>query len=373
MIYLDCAATSFQKPKAVRAAVFTAITTMTSPGRGGHPPAMLAAETALECRREIAELFNVRELENVAFTMNATHALNIAIQSLVKNGDRVVISGYEHNAVTRPLHAIGADVLVTGSPLFDREAAIKAFYVGLKDADCAICTHVSNAFGFILPIEKISEMCNDFGVPFIIDASQSAGAMDIDFTALNADYIAMPGHKGLLGPQGTGVLLCKDSASPVLYGGTGSDSICQDMPQYLPDRLEAGTHNIPGIAGLLEGVKYVKKRGISSIARHERRLMLMAAAGLRNIEAVEVFCSDDFSAQSGVLSVRVKGMDCGTAAELLSDAGAFVRAGLHCAPTAHKTAGTLDTGTVRLSFSPFNTEAEVGRLIAMISKIVKKV
>lgn len=372
IIYLDSSATSFQKPRSVWASMSGAMSSMASPGRGSHRPAMLAADIVLKCREEIAGLFNVDDLEKVIFTLNATHALNIAIHSLIKPGDKVVISGYEHNAVTRPLRAIGAEAVIAESPLFDSEAAVRAFTKAIPEARCVICTHVSNVFGFILPIEKIAALCKCNHVPLIIDASQSAGSIDIDFSALGAAFMAMPGHKCLMGPQGTGVLLCKNGAEPMLAGGTGSDSINQDMPDYLPDRLEAGTHNIPGIAGLLAGVRYVRKRSPGAIMRHERRLMGMAAERLRRIDGLTVFVADDPNVQAGVLSILTEKIDNVIFAEQLGNREVAVRAGLHCAPTAHRTAGTLDTGTVRLSFSPFNTENEVRRACHIIESIINK-
>ena len=252
MIYLDSAATTFQKPPEVAAAMERALAVMSSPGRGGYPEAMAAAETAFACRSELAELFGLRDAERVVFTMNATHALNIAIKSLVSPGGRAVISGYEHNAVTRPLAALGAETAVAAGPLFRPEAVTAAFdRLITPETQVVICCHVSNVFGFIQPVEAVAALCRSRGVPLIIDASQSAGVLSLDMDALGAAFIAMPGHKGLYGPQGTGVLLCGEHVPvrPLMEGGTGSMSLRQEMPDFLPDRLEAGTHNMPGIAG----------------------------------------------------------------------------------------------------------------------------
>ena len=214
MIYLDSAATSLLKPRSVHMAVQNAMRTMASPGRGGHRPALRAAETAYDCRVCLAELFKVPEPEDVVFTMNATHGLNIAINTLVSAGDRVVVSGWEHNAVTRPLRMLGADVDVAWAPVFDSASTIEAFRSKIPGAACVVCTHVSNVFGFILPIYEIAELCREYGVPLIVDASQSAWVLEVDARRLGAEFIAMPGHKGLLGPQGTGVLLCRGEARP---------------------------------------------------------------------------------------------------------------------------------------------------------------
>lgn len=370
MIYLDCAATSLQKPREVSVAVSRAIGTMASPGRGCHKPAMLAADCVLNCRMLLASFFNVADPENVVFTFNATHGLNIAINSLVSAGDKVVISGYEHNSVTRPLKTLNADVCVAKSKLFDQKAMLEAFRLALPGAKCAVCTHVSNVFGFILPIREISELCREFNVPLIIDASQSAGTIPIDFIALRAAFIAMPGHKGLLGPQGTGVLLCGHEAKPVLFGGTGSNSAASLMPEFLPDRLEAGTHNVASIAGLAQGIKFIMSKPNDALFRHEKSLCSAFAERLWGTPELTLFFDESLSAQSGVLSIMSGKITSDELAERLGNVGICVRAGLHCSPTAHETVGTIEEGTVRFSFSPFNTHAEVSYAADSLKKIL---
>ena len=373
MIYLDSAATTFQKPPEVAAAMERALAVMSSPGRGGYPEAMAAAETAFACRSELAELFGLRDAERVVFTMNATHALNIAIKSLVSPGGRAVISGYEHNAVTRPLAALGAETAVAAGPLFRPEAVTAAFdRLITPETQAVICCHVSNVFGFIQPVEAVAALCRSRGVPLIIDASQSAGVLSLDMDALGAAFIAMPGHKGLYGPQGTGVLLCGENVPvrPLMEGGTGSMSLRQEMPDFLPDRLEAGTHNMPGIAGLLAGVRYVRRRGTGEICRREREMTLVLAEGLRQLPGVQVFAEPGLGNQTGVLSVTAEGRDCEALAQALAERWTAVRAGLHCAPLAHRTAGTLDTGTVRLSLSDFNTPEEVFQVLESFRRVL---
>ena len=373
MIYLDSAATTFQKPPSVTAAMQDALLTMSSPGRGGYPAAMKAAETAFQCRSELAELFGVGNPERVVFTSSATHGLNIAIKSLVPPGGKAVVSGYEHNAVTRPLTALGAEVSAAEAPLFRQSEVAAAFdRLIVPGTDAVICNHISNVFGFIQPVEAIAAMCRERGVPFIIDASQSAGVLPLNLDRLEAAFIAMPGHKGLYGPQGTGVLLCGENipVRTLLEGGTGSLSMQQEMPDFLPDRLEAGTHNMPGIAGLLAGVRFVKQRGMANILNHERRLTLLAAEGIRMLPGAKVLAMPGLREQAGVLSFVPLKKDVEEVGTRLAEQGIAVRTGLHCAPFAHKSAGTLDTGTVRVSFSDFNTRSEVYRLLTALHDLL---
>ncbi len=271
MIYFDSAATTLQKPASVPAAVADAIDTMTTPGRGDHPAARMAADLMLRCRMEAAELFDVPTPENVILTSNATHGLNIAIRSLVSPGDTVVISGYEHNAVTRPLRDIGrVSCRIVNGRLFDPRQMIEGFRRAVDGGvKAVICTHTSNVFGYTLPMDEIAGICRERGVPLIVDASQSAGIQPVSLRRWGAAYTAMPGHKGLYGPQGTGLLLCGEgqTARPLLAGGTGSLSLQQEMPDFLPDRLEAGTQNVHGAAGLLAGLRFVRAQGLEKIRR----------------------------------------------------------------------------------------------------------
>ena len=351
MIYLDNAATSFHKPPSVRQAMLRAMDCCANPGRGGYAAAMEAAETVFRCRETASKLFHCSP-EQVVFTSNCTHGLNIAINTLVKPGSRVLISGFEHNAVTRPLHGLEAEIIVAGRKLFDWQDTLTQFEQALKmGVDAAVFTHVSNVFGYILPVDEMAALCKQYTVPFVVDAAQSAGTQTINFARWGADFVAMPGHKGLMGPQGTGLLLCGRLPKPLTYGGTGSQSLQQQMPDFLPDRAEAGTLNVPGIAGLDAGMCYVNRFGAEKMLRREQDLVVRCAAGLRKL-GFQVFSGDH---QSGVLSF-VPPMDCQEAANRLAGQGIAVRAGLHCAPLAHQSAGTLETGTVRLSFG-YGTDA----------------
>ena len=369
MIYLDNAATTMIKPLAVSRAVMKAMQTMASPGRGGHEPAMRAAKTVFECRMEAAELFHVPSPEQVVFTMNATHGLNIALHSLAGRGTKVLVSGYEHNSVTRPLAALGAEIHVAQAPLFDSAAMLAAFEKQLPGMQLAVCTHVSNVFGFILPLGEIAALCRERNVPLIVDAAQSAGILPLSLRELGAAYLAMPGHKGLYGPQGTGILICAQPGTPLLSGGSGSDSIPQLMPDYLPDRLEAGTHNVCGIAGLREGIRYVRQSGLDSIYAHENTLLQAMVSELAGVKGLTLY-TDHCRNQSGVLSLRSARLNCEEMAALLGERGVCVRSGLHCAPYAHRTAGTQDSGTVRFSFSPFNSLEDVTRSCQFIKDLL---
>ena len=369
MIYFDAAATTLQKPPSVRRAVNRAMEQLASPGRGGYWAAQSAERAMFECRLEAAKLFSC-EPEQAVFTMNATHGLNLAIKSLVSTGDRVVISGFEHNAVRRPLHAVGAKIVVAGRKLFDREELLDAFDKEItRNTAAVVCTHVSNVFGYILPLEELAALCRERGVPLIVDASQSAGSLAVSMKSLGAQFIAMPGHKGLFGPQGTGLLLCAQPGRPLMEGGTGTQSRLPAMPEELPERLEAGTPNVCGIAGLLAGLQFLGDCGGGEILRHETALRCRLQAKLRKYRAVQCFSALP-ELQSGVLSMRIDGVDCEDAAQMLAQKGIAVRAGLHCAPLAHESAGTLDGGTLRISFSPFNTTREVEQLACAMAEIL---
>ncbi len=368
MIYLDSAATSLLKPSAVGYAMTNALSAMASPGRGGHGPAMLAADTVFRCRELAAELFHVKDPGSVVFTMNATHALNLAIFSLAREGSTVTISGFEHNSVTRPLHARNCVTRVAGRKLFDPEDSLRAFAEALPGSDFAVCTVISNVFGYILPIREIASLCRSLGVPLILDASQAAGVLDLDFEALGAAFLAMPGHKGLLGPQGTGLLLCKGDAVPLLYGGSGSESRLQTMPEDLPDRLEAGTHNVCGIAGLKAALETVLAKTPSAILRHEQELLDLAVRELKSADCR--LYTGSRACQAGVLSLRSPRIECEALAEQLNARQICVRSGLHCSPLSHESAGTLDTGTLRISFSPYLSESDVLQACGVLRRLL---
>lgn len=365
MIYLDNGATSFHKPPGVRAAMMQAMVKCANPGRGGYPAAQNASEILYRCRETAGMFFDCKP-EQVVLTSNCTHGLNIAIHSLVAPGARVVVSGFEHNAVMRPLYARDAEILVAGRRLFDWENTLEEFERALQqDVDAAVFTHVSNVFGYILPVEEMAKLCRAYGVPFILDAAQSAGTLPISLKKLGAEFIATAGHKGLQGPMGTGLLLCAGETIPVIYGGTGSESLRQDMPDLPPERLEAGTQNVPGAAGLTAGMQYLQSVGLEKIHQREHQQAVRCARGLQRL-GFRVFAGEH---QSGTVSF-VPPMDCEELAQRLADRGIAVRAGLHCAPLAHESAGTLDTGTVRVSFGPDASREQTDRLLQVLRTYV---
>lgn len=375
MIYFDSAATTLQKPAAVRRAVQDALRTCANPGRGGHAPAMRAAQTVYACRRELSELFRVGDPNRVVFTANATCALNIALRSVLREGGHAVVTGFEHNAVIRPLEELkraGVTYTAARSAPFDARGCYNAVCEALRpDTVCVVCCHVSNVFGCVQPLAEIDALCTRRGIPLIVDASQSAGVQDLDAQSLRAAaFICMPGHKSLFGPQGTGVLLCCKDIKPysLVQGGTGSLSHQRTQPDFLPDALESGTLNVPGIAGLLAGVCYVRARTPAAIRRTEERLCAHLAARLAAVPGVRVFAG---AGQAGVLSFTADWSDPETLCGELGKRGFCLRGGLHCAPLAHESAGTLETGTARASFSPFNTPGETEALARAVAALRK--
>lgn len=386
LIYLDNAATTLVKPRGVRKAVDEAIRRCGSAGRSGHWASDRAAEVVFGCRALAAELFHVGSPERIVFTFNATHALNIAINSVINgiltaNGSRskrVLISGYEHNSVLRPLFARkdeGIETVPVFSPPFEPEVFLHKLENEMeRGAGAVVCTHVSNVFGYIIPIERVDEMCARRGIPLVVDASQSAGCIGIDSGSFRAaKFICMSGHKGLMGPQGTGILICLgDEVLPFMFGGTGSDSRKPLMPDYLPERLEAGTLNVHGIAGLAEGIRFVMKLGEERILEHERAFIRRVIRGLEILPKVRVFQCERLFCQTGVLSLSLREGSCEETAAELAARGICVRVGLHCSPLAHKSAGTLNTGTLRISPSVFSRFRHADRFVDELGRILRE-
>ena len=371
MIYLDSAATTYQKPPAVFRAVRGAMASMTSPGRGTYGPAARASRTLLACREEAAALFQVGQPERVVLTFNATHGLNIAVHSLVKPGATVLLSGYEHNAVTRPLAAI-ADVRlrVVRAPLFCPNLFLEELERRLTpEVDVVICTHVSNVFGYVLPVEEVAALCRRRQVPLIVDASQSAGVLPVRMEDWGAAFVAMPGHKGLYGPQGTGLLLCQAGGEPLIAGGTGSLSEELRQPDFLPDRLESGTLNIIGAASLKAGIEFVQRQPMERLLQKESRLCTVFCSLLESDPAIQLYREPGVS-YVPIVSFNAVDIPPEELAAALGEQGFCLRAGLHCSPLAHQTLGTPD-GTVRFAPSAFSRESDVIRLADAVKKSVR--
>ena len=373
-IYLDNAATSWPKPEEVYQAVDMVMREHgANPGRGSYRMSVDAQCIVDEARQEVCRLFNAVSPERVIFTMNCTDALCLVLKGLIKSGDRVVTGPFEHNSVMRPLNSLrrsGAKVAVAKST--------KTFGVDLnhfhelchEPLDYVVISHVSNVTGCVLPVKEIAETTHERGGLLILDAAQSAGELDIDMQDLGVDVLAAPGHKGLYGPMGIGVLVLSAPlpVKSIREGGTGFKSETPEQPSEYPWRLEAGTMNLPGIAGLAAGVRFVRKAGVNAIAEHGATLAQMLAHGLRQIDGVSVFC--DLVPRTGVVSFRLDAADVALTGTILDESfGIAVRTGLHCAPAAHRAIGTFPEGTVRVSFGKFNTVDQVDALVAAVNQI----
>jgi cysteine desulfurase/selenocysteine lyase len=378
MIYFDQAASSFPKPKAVVDAVSKTLTEYAAnPGRGGHQLAQQAAAVICETRVDLADFFGLTGTENVFFYANATAALNQAIKGFpLKEGDHVITTSYEHNSVRRPLEYLkrkkGIEVTYFQSGRNGEIDESKLCEVVCPSTKLIVATHGSNLTGMITDIDTIASIAKEQGIPLLVDASQTAGVLPIDMESLGIDMLAFPGHKGLLGPQGTGALLVKKDVElePILHGGTGAESEAVDQPDKRPERFESGTLNTPGIAGLGAGLKEVKRLGLEHICRHENRLAGRCIQGLKTIEGVSVFGPNEGVRRLGVVAFLIEGVDCHEAAMVLDQHyDIAVRAGLHCSPLAHGMIGTESVGTVRASFGPYNTKEEVNVFIRAIEEI----
>lgn len=377
MIYLDNAATSFPKPSKVYEEVMNCMRNYcANPGRGSHTMAIRSAFKIMEARDLISEIFNIKNPLNIVFTSNATEALNIAIKGLLKSGDHVISTVIEHNSVLRPLNKMsknGVEVTLISS---DKAGFINP--LDIKDeiklnTKAIIINHASNVLGSIQDINSIGKIAKNYGIIFILDASQSAGCISIDVEKDNIDLLAFPGHKGLLGPQGTGALYVKEGIEIKSFkeGGTGSSSNSMDQPYELPDRFESGTLNTPGIAGLCEGLKFIKKIGIENIYKEEMQLMGQLIRELKKLDFIKIYGSTSLKNRLSVLSINIEGIDASIVGEELNDAEIAVRTGYHCAALIHKVIGTEYRGTVRISPGCFNTSKDIDEFIKNIIKIYK--
>lgn len=380
MIYLDNAATSCPKPPEVVAAVARTLTEVcANPGRGAYDDALEAGRILLRTRRAVAQLFNIRDESRVVFTLNATHALNLALKGLLTDGGHVVTSSLEHNSIVRPLatlaaHGVGVTTVPCGADGATDPADILRAVT--PDTRLVALTTASNVLGTLLPIEEVGPALRERGVPFLVDAAQTAGSRPLDVEAMGIDLLALPGHKGLLGPQGVGVLYVGPGIrlETLMQGGAGNDSASPEPPEDLPDRYEAGTPNTPGIAGLGAGAEVVAARGVGVIGHEEQRLAERLRRAFAEMEGVRMYGPAPGTSAAPVVSVAFAGLPSTEAAFVLDRAfGIAVRSGLHCAPEAHRVAGTLDEGLVRFSVGHSNTDADIDAAIQACREVAAKV
>ena len=374
-IYLDFAATAAIRPPQVADAMMAYLRDVgATPGRAGHSRAVEAGRVAFRCRRALARLFGVRgDPGRIAFQLNATHALNVALQGILRPGDRVVRTSYDHNAVRRPVAALArigvSETVLAGNADggFDLDEAERA----LAGARLLVLSHASNVLGTVAPVAELAARAHAQGALVLVDASQSAGHIPVDVQAMGIDVLAFTGHKGLLGPQGTGGLYVREGVEidPIFAGGTGGESGPSGMPEAMPDRLEAGTQNGPGIAGLLAGVEWVLERGVESIHTRQTALKARLRQRLGAIPGLRLL-SPEAPEGAGIVTVAVDGIDPSQmAARLDRDFGVMTRAGLHCAPEAHRILGTEAAGAVRFSVGWATTEAEVDRAAEAVAAL----
>lgn len=376
MIYLDNAATTYPKPKSVYQNVMKAMTEYgANPGRGSHAMAIEGARVIYETRELMAQLFNLDDPMRVIFTFNATDGLNQAIKGVLNPGDHVVTTSMEHNSVLRPIKELEKygveNTIVQCAPngslnVKDIESVLKS------NTKMVVTTHVSNLTGTIMPVEKIGQMCMEKNILYLVDGSQSAGVLDIDMKKCNIDLLAVPGHKGLLGPQGTGALLinCDAEIKQLREGGTGSESSSMIQPNFYPDKLESGTHNLPGLAGLNAGLKYILNKGTKSIYSHEKNLLDIFINEMKKNVKIKIYGPEDINYRCGVVPVNIEGIDSSEVAYRLdTEYGIAVRPGLHCAPLAHKTIGTEKVGAVRFGVGPFNKKTDILTAVKALNEI----
>lgn len=380
MIYFDNAATTYPKPQSVLRALQTAAVRYgANPGRAGHRMAVETAQQIYNARETLADFFGLPQCENVIFTKNCTEAVNTVIKGLAKRGGHFVCSDLEHNAVVRPLESLRRQGVCTWTAAKvekTQEETVEAFRKCLRPNTIAIvCTGASNVFGRALPLRALAALAHKHGVLFVADAAQSAGILPISMEQDGIDFLCAPGHKGLYGAMGTGVLLCNANTmlKPLTEGGTGVLSAQLTQPETYPERLESGTLNVPGILSVAQGVRFLQKQGITRVYEREMQHILKIEATLRNMEKIELYTDLLEQPENFVplLSFNVEGLHSEETAAKLSEMHVAVRAGLHCAPAAHKKYQTLDRGTVRICPSAFTTEKDVNSLLNSIFKIAK--
>jgi cysteine desulfurase family protein len=379
-IYLDNAATSFPKPETVYRAVDHTLREIgVGPARGGHAKGMAATRIVFAARETLAALFGIRDSSRIIMTHSATEALNLAIFGLLKAGDHVVTTSLEHNSVVRPLQILaqrGVEVTwLKGNR--DGIVGFRQVAAAMRPSTRLVAiSHCSNVNGAIQPMEEIGSLTRNSPALLLVDASQSAGSLPVNVVESNIDLLAVPGHKGMLGPLGTGFLYVAENVQlrPLMYGGTGSSSSDELQPEALPERFESGTLNTPGIAGLKAGADFILATGIDMIRKRESYLVSDLVSQLREFRGVRVFSPHNSDHRGGVVSFIVEGMDPALLGFLLDrDYDISVRVGLHCAPLAHKTLGTFPQGTVRVSPGYFSTESDIEQFLEAMREIIGKV
>jgi cysteine desulfurase family protein len=375
--YFNNAATSWPKPESVYLAVDNFNRHIwANPGRGSSSNTLEAGEVLLDTREALAKLFRFEDLSRVIFTKNVTESINTVLKGYLNTGDHVIISGMEHNAVARPLNTMeknGVQVsVVSCTPDGSLDPAdIEA--VWRKNTRMVCMLHASNLTGTIMPVSEVGEIVRKNGAVFLVDAAQTAGILPIDVEKQRIDILAFTGHKGLFGPQGTGGFYARTGLEirPLVEGGTGSLSEEFSQPLFLPDRFEGGTPNTPGIAGLGAGIKFVLQTGVEKIRRHEQHLTDLLINGFKGIKGVTVYGPGDSRLQTAVVSINIEGLDCGELSFLLDQKyGIISRSGLHCAPMAHRTVGTLKQGSCRFSPGFFNSSEDIEKVVHAVEEIV---
>ena len=377
MIYLDNAATTLQKPACVAQAVLEAMGTLGNCARGAYGASLGAARTVYTVREQLARLFGCPRADHVIFTQNSTHALNIALSGLLSPGDHIITTDCEHNSVLRPVFRLQAQGVQASFVPADRQGRLDydAFARLIRPNTRAIvCVHASNLTGNLFDIERIGRIAHEHGVLFVVDASQTAGVFGLDMARQHIDVVCFTGHKSLYGPQGTGGMCVRPGVEirPFAVGGTGVQTYLPTQPAQYPTRLEAGTLNGHGIAGLGAALSWLEETGVANICAHEQALLRRFYDGVRNIPGVTVYGDWDTWPRAPVCALNIRGLDSGEVADALAeDFDIAVRPGAHCAPRLHMALGTKDTGAVRFSFGFFNTEDETDTAIGAVERIAE--
>lgn len=377
MIYLDNAATTLHKPQQVIDAVVHAMQSMGNCARGTHEEALDAARTVYDARVRMASLFGCPRVDHVAFTANSTEALNMAINGLIDPGDHVISTDLEHNSVLRPLYRLeaehGAELSFVPADKLGNVDYADFERLMKPNTRAVVCTNASNLTGTVLDIERIAKTAHSHGALVIVDASQTAGCWPIDMKKMGIDVLCFTGHKGLMGPQGTGGICVKEGIEirPFKVGGSGVQSYSRTHPAEYPTRLEAGTLNGHGIAGLGAAAKFISETGVENIHAKERSLMLRFYEGVKNIEGVTVY-GDFTKDKTAIVALNIRDYESGEVSyELSQGYGIATRPGAHCAPRMHKALGTAEVGAVRFSFSFYNTEEEIDEAVRAVAELAK--